>query len=94
MPKLRALWHCVRGLVERRQAGPNVSAIVDTIGAIPGKPHLFKVRSGFLDTDINFHMNNASFLSQAEFARWHMLAKGGACQLLPSLSMRAFVCSA
>ena len=69
MPKLRALWHAVRGATDLRRAGGKPSSVIDSLGVLPGKPHVMHVRPGLLDTDLNYHMNNAAFLSQAEFAR-------------------------
>ncbi len=69
MPKLRALWHAVRGATDLRRAGGTPHSVIDSLGILPGKPHVMHVRPGLLDTDLNYHMNNAAFLSQAEFAR-------------------------
>ena len=40
-------------------------------------PHVYTSRAGMFDVDIMMHMNNASYLSHAELARWEWTAFGG-----------------
>lgn len=40
-------------------------------------PHLYKARVGLFDVDYLGHMNNAAYLSHAEYARWEMIASNG-----------------
>jgi hypothetical protein len=40
-------------------------------------PHLYTARMGLFDVDYLGHMNNASYLSHAEYARWQMCAENG-----------------
>jgi acyl-CoA thioesterase FadM len=47
-----------------------------------GIPHQYTARVGLLDVDYLGHMNNAAFLSHAEYARWEMTATNG---LLPAM---------
>uniref|UniRef100_M4BZT3 Uncharacterized protein n=1 Tax=Hyaloperonospora arabidopsidis (strain Emoy2) TaxID=559515 RepID=M4BZT3_HYAAE len=37
-------------------------------------PAVWKARSGFLDCDVNLHLNNSSYLFGMELARWHFTA--------------------
>jgi hypothetical protein len=69
MPKLRALLYVARGMAAARRINTREQRL-DSLGFLPGKPHKMPVRSGFLDTDFNMHMNNAAYLSHAEFARY------------------------
>lgn len=41
------------------------------------KPYKYYARAGLFDVDYMGHMNNASFLSHAELARWEMTAANG-----------------
>jgi YbgC/YbaW family acyl-CoA thioester hydrolase len=40
-------------------------------------PHIYNGRAGILDIDIMQHMNNASYLTHAELARWELFAQSG-----------------
>uniref|UniRef100_M4BZT2 Thioesterase domain-containing protein n=1 Tax=Hyaloperonospora arabidopsidis (strain Emoy2) TaxID=559515 RepID=M4BZT2_HYAAE len=40
-------------------------------------PAVWKARSGFLDCDVNLHLNNSSYLFGMELARWHFTASNG-----------------
>jgi acyl-CoA thioesterase FadM len=40
-------------------------------------PHLYTARMGVFDVDYLGHMNNSSYLSHAEYARWQMCAENG-----------------
>ncbi|POM69642.1 Hypothetical protein PHPALM_14052 [Phytophthora palmivora] len=69
---LRMLWNIGSGLVH---------------GALHKSPHsglaglhypaVWKARSGFLDCDVNLHLNNSSYLFGMELARWHFTASNG-----------------
>ena len=39
--------------------------------------HVWKGVNGILDLDINMHMNNASYVSIAELARWNLASTSG-----------------
>lgn len=43
-------------------------------------PHRYYARVGIFDVDYLGHMNNAAFLSHAEYARWDMTAENGLLQ--------------
>lgn len=40
-------------------------------------PHVYTSRAGLFDVDVMLHMNNASYLTHAELARWEWTAFGG-----------------
>lgn len=40
-------------------------------------PHVYSSRAGVFDVDLMFHMNNASYLTHAELARWEWSAFNG-----------------
>jgi len=96
MPKIRSLLHLCRGLLDRRRLirEHGVEHIANTVGVIPGKPHVCTVRSGFLDTDLNFHMNNAAFLIHSEFARCVLISQPTfPCRSHNCLNLCAFILS-
>ncbi|OQR99176.1 hypothetical protein THRCLA_06589 [Thraustotheca clavata] len=64
----RALWNIGAGVLSR--AFIKDKQALNGIGFI--KPHIWKARTGFLDIDINLHLNNSSYLYNMELARWHM----------------------
>ena len=41
------------------------------------KPHIYCGRAGLLDIDMMQHMNNASYLTHAELARWELFTQSG-----------------
>ena len=47
------------------------------VGIGKDNPHVYTSRAGIFDVDIMFHMNNASYLSHAEYARWEWSAFSG-----------------
>lgn len=47
------------------------------VGISAGNPHKYSARIGLFDIDYLGHMNNAAFLSHAEYARWEMTAANG-----------------
>ncbi|GAB9471712.1 Atp-dependent protease la [Globisporangium polare] len=70
---LRVFWNVGTGLVQRALAAK---------GAVkPGMalkyPAVWRARPGFMDCDINLHLNNASYLFNMELARWHFSATTG-----------------
>ncbi|GAB9471711.1 Atp-dependent protease la [Globisporangium polare] len=69
---LRIFWNVGTGLVQRaltkNTAKPGMSV---------NYPAIWKARPGFLDCDINLHLNNASYLFNMELARWHFTAATG-----------------
>lgn len=46
--------------------------------------HIYRARVGLFDLDYAMHMNNAAFLSHAEYARWQMGAETGMMQSMVS----------
>eukprot|EP00121_Abeoforma_whisleri_P011213 Awhi_evm1s10339 len=60
----------VVGMIQRRrllkEGGQKIKDVMDI-----SKPHIWKRRNGFLDIDVNLHMNNASFTYNCEMARYH-----------------------
>ncbi|KAL3662037.1 hypothetical protein V7S43_012844 [Phytophthora oleae] len=70
---LRAFWNAGAGLVYRlankRSKGKGVMGV--------DYPSVWKGRTGFLDCDVNLHLNNASYLYSMELARWHFTAANG-----------------
>jgi acyl-CoA thioesterase FadM len=53
-------------------------------GIGPENGHLYKARVGLFDVDYVGHMNNAAYLSHAEYARWEMGAESGMLQKMIS----------
>jgi acyl-CoA thioesterase FadM len=47
------------------------------VGLGPDNPHIYESRAGLFDVDSYGHMNNAAYLTHAEFARWEMSATNG-----------------
>ncbi|ETI32553.1 hypothetical protein F441_20528 [Phytophthora nicotianae CJ01A1] len=68
----RILWNVGAGLVHRAL---NKAHIRPGMGIT--YPSVWRARPGFLDCDINLHLNNASYLSNMELARWHFCAVTG-----------------
>jgi acyl-CoA thioesterase FadM len=60
-------------------AGSNSTAQAAVVPAGIGSahPHLYTARMGVFDVDYLGHMNNASYLSHAEYSRWQMCAENG-----------------
>ncbi|KAG7399150.1 hypothetical protein PHYBOEH_009610 [Phytophthora boehmeriae] len=68
----RIAWNVGAGLVHRSL---NKASIRPGMGV--QYPSIWRARPGFLDCDINLHLNNASYLSNMELARWHFCAVTG-----------------
>ncbi|RLN52113.1 hypothetical protein BBJ29_001630 [Phytophthora kernoviae] len=66
------MWNVGAGLVHRAL---NKGSIRPGMGI--QYPSIWRARPGFLDCDINLHLNNASYLSNMELARWHFCAVTG-----------------
>jgi len=47
------------------------------VGLGPNNPHIYEARAGLFDVDSYGHMNNASYLTHAELARWELSASNG-----------------
>jgi len=71
----RSIWNIGVGLFTRARSANK--AELNGIGF--AQPHIWKARAGFLDIDLNLHMNNSSYLYAMELARWHLC---GICGLL------------
>ncbi|KDO34014.1 hypothetical protein SPRG_01288 [Saprolegnia parasitica CBS 223.65] len=69
----RSLWNIASGLLTRALTRDK-AALADV--AITRR-HVWKARSGFLDIDLNLHLNNSSYLYNMELARWHMTGLSG-----------------
>ncbi|KAG7378979.1 hypothetical protein PHYPSEUDO_009267 [Phytophthora pseudosyringae] len=65
----RILWNVGAGLMHRAL---NKAHIRPGMGI--AYPSVWRARPGFLDCDINLHLNNASYLFNMELARWHFSA--------------------
>jgi len=75
---VRAFWAAVTGLTQRAIAQKRgESALVSLRGLGFTKPHLWRSRNGLGDIDANIHMNNASFVYNAELARWNLAGANG-----------------
>lgn len=46
-------------------------------GFSPNDPHIYIGHAGLFDVDYLGHMNNASYLTHAEYARWQWIAESG-----------------
>lgn len=68
----RIFWNVGAGLVHRAL---HRGAIAPGLGV--SYPAVWRARPGFLDCDINLHLNNASYLFNMELARWHFSAVSG-----------------
>lgn len=69
---LRMLWNIGSGLVHgvlRRNSRSGLAGL--------HYPAVWRGRSGFLDCDVNLHLNNSSYLFSMELARWHFTASTG-----------------
>lgn len=69
----RMLFAIGKGLARRRSAGTAAS----TAGLGADNPYVSAGRVGIFDMDYLMHMNNAAYLSHAEYARWEMCAANG-----------------
>lgn len=65
----RIVWNIGAGLVHRAL---NKSRMRPGMGF--DYPAVWRARPGFLDCDINLHLNNAAYLFNMELARWHFSA--------------------
>ncbi|CAH0488284.1 unnamed protein product [Peronospora farinosa] len=70
---LRMLWNIGSGLVHGALHQTSHSGLAGL-----HYPAVWKARSGFLDCDVNLHVNNSSYLFNMELARWHFTAANGA----------------
>ncbi|KAL3917712.1 MAG: hypothetical protein SGILL_004585 [Bacillariaceae sp.] len=72
----RTLYHVGQGFLKRNKDGA-----ASALGGI-GKEHPFVStgRAGMFDTDYLMHMNNAAYLSHAEYARWELCSYNGLMQ--------------
>ncbi|CAH0514639.1 unnamed protein product [Peronospora belbahrii] len=70
---LRTFWNISTGLMYRLM---NKRSMKKGIMGV-SYPSVWKGRTGFLDCDVNLHLNNASYLYSMELARWHFSAANG-----------------
>ncbi|KAJ0409038.1 hypothetical protein ATCC90586_000625 [Pythium insidiosum] len=68
----RIFWNTGAGLVHRAL---NKNTMKPGYGLL--YPAVWRARPGFLDCDVNMHLNNASYLYNMELARWHFSAATG-----------------
>ncbi|KAG7386824.1 hypothetical protein PHYPSEUDO_015222 [Phytophthora pseudosyringae] len=69
---LRMLWNISSGFVHgalHKHPRPGLSGV--------HYPAVWRARSGFMDCDVNLHLNNAAYLFSMELARWHFTASNG-----------------
>ncbi|KAH7460703.1 hypothetical protein PRIC1_006248 [Phytophthora ramorum] len=69
---VRMLWNIGSGLVHgvlHKNPRPGLAGL--------HYPAVWRARSGFLDCDVNLHLNNSSYLFSMELARWHFTASNG-----------------
>jgi acyl-CoA thioesterase FadM len=73
----RTIAAITRGMVKRRLSplSENEKSLVGV--GLNNPPHIYSSRAGLFDVDLMFHMNNASYLTHAELARWEWTAFGG-----------------
>ncbi|CAK4675167.1 unnamed protein product [Aphanomyces euteiches] len=69
----RAAWNITSSMVTRAMS-PNKAKFA---GVGINKPHVWKTQVGFLDVDLNAHLNNAAYLYNMELARWHLSGLSG-----------------
>lgn len=69
----RTLFHIAKGLAKRRSDG--AASALGGIGQ--DNPYVSEGRAGLFDTDYLMHMNNAAYLSHAEYARWELCSYNG-----------------
>ena len=95
-----------RGMLKRRRelaATADASSYIPFIGIIPhgndqsdasatNNAHVYKSNLNvFFDADYLGHMNNASYLTHAEYARWEWIAENGALQTMYGKGMHFVV---
>lgn len=68
----RVLMSLAKGFVKRRN-----DPVSTLTGIGTANPYVYKARAGLFDVDYLGHLNNASYLSHAELARWEMIAYNG-----------------
>ncbi|EED94502.1 predicted protein [Thalassiosira pseudonana CCMP1335] len=73
----RTAFAVARGYMKRQ-----ISPLSDSEKSLVGlgfqhPPHVYSSHAGLFDVDIMLHMNNASYLTHAELARWEWSAFGG-----------------
>ncbi|EQC31195.1 hypothetical protein, variant [Saprolegnia diclina VS20] len=67
----RILWNMGAGLLRRRFSPPTPGLL------LIDRPSIWKTRIGAIDTDLNLHLNNASYLTQMESATWFAVGASG-----------------
>lgn len=65
----RIFWNVSAGLLHRAVSKNTIKK-----GMAINYPAVWRARPGFLDCDVNMHLNNASYLFNMELARWHFSA--------------------
>lgn len=82
----RVLWNIAKGYYRHRHLRNNAS--LDAL-----ETHVYQARAGLLDVDYLGHLNNASYLSHAELARWEWTATTGLLQIMYSHNVHFLVAS-
>lgn len=70
---LRTFWNIGTGLVHRLISKQPAEKGVLGVSF----PSVWRGRTGFMDCDVNLHLNNSSFIYNMELARWHFTAING-----------------
>jgi acyl-CoA thioesterase FadM len=70
----RTLYAVAKGLLNRNN---NAKLATKPPGIGSDNPHIYSAKMGVFDVDYMGHMNNASYLSHAEYSRWQMCAENG-----------------
>lgn len=71
----RLLGSIAKGSYKYWRYGPSTSGI-----GIGANPHIYTARTDLFDYDYQGHMNNAAYLSHAEYSRWQLSAETGIIQ--------------
>ena len=102
----RTIAAIARGMLKRRRAlaaAQSTTASLPFVGVDPYRkssdgsddPHVYKSKLNVLfDADYLGHMNNASYLTQAEYARWEWTAENGTLHTLYKNGMHFVVTNA
>lgn len=66
-----------RKLLQEQATSGDSGKLLSLSGFGPTRPHIYQARAGLFDVDYLGHMNNAAYLTHAEFARWEWIAVNG-----------------
>lgn len=75
---LRSLIEAFKGFRAARKVASNKNMSgLSYMGIKSDTPHIWVRKNGFLNLDLNMHMNQSAYLYTAELARWHFLGATG-----------------